>query len=87
MPKRKNKRNARRKEMLFNSYNYKLMGISVALVALGFSLMYWENKVEGFISLFISPILIVAGYALVIYAIMAGDNSGDNSQDVQMKAN
>ena len=32
--------------------------------------MYMENEIDGFISLFISPILIMAGYVIVIFAIL-----------------
>ena len=56
--------------MLFSTYNYKILGLGILLVIIGFTAMYLENEVEGFISLFISPILIVAGYIVVIFAII-----------------
>ena len=56
--------------MLFDQDNYKWMGISFALVVIGFIAMYLENEVNGVISLFVSPILIVGGYALLVYAIL-----------------
>lgn len=56
--------------MFFSSFNYKLIGISIFLIFIGFASMYMENEVNGFISLFISPILIMAGYVIVVFAIL-----------------
>lgn len=63
--------------MLFSAWNYKILGIGLLLVIVGFTAMYLENEVNGFISLFISPLLIMAGYITVIFAIMKPD--GDTS--------
>lgn len=57
-------------EMLFTKENYILLLIGVALIFFGFLFMYLENEVEGFISLFVSPIMIVTGFAEIVYAIM-----------------
>ncbi len=35
--------------------------------------MYLENEVKGFISLYVSPIVIMTGYIIVIFAIMKHD--------------
>jgi len=59
-----------KKPMLFSGLNYKLMGIGVILVIVGFTAMYIENEVHGFISLYVSPILILGGYITVIFAIL-----------------
>lgn len=56
--------------MLFNAWNYKALAIGLLLVILGFTGMYLENEVHGFISLYVSPIVIMAGYITVIFAIM-----------------
>lgn len=56
--------------MLFSSRNYLFLGIGLLLVLVGFTAMYLENEVEGFISLFISPLLIIAGYGVAAYAVM-----------------
>lgn len=56
--------------MLFDHSHYKLLAAALLLVLVGFTAMYIENEVKGFISLFVSPILIVGGYALVVYAIL-----------------
>ena len=47
--------------MFFSAFNYKLLGIAVLLIVGGFSAMYMENEVNGFISLYVSPIVVMAG--------------------------
>ncbi|MDZ7694212.1 MAG: DUF3098 domain-containing protein [Balneolaceae bacterium] len=67
--------------MLFSSWNYKVLVVGFLLVVVGFTAMYIENEVQGFISLYVSPILIMAGYITVIFAIMKHDkNRSDNSE-------
>jgi hypothetical protein len=56
--------------MFFSSFNYKLIGVAIFLIITGFASMYMENEIDGFISLFISPIMIMAGYIIVIFAIL-----------------
>jgi len=60
--------------MIFTPGNYKVLAVSVLLVIIGFTIMALENEVYGFISLYISPVLIVAGYLLVIVAILKHDD-------------
>ncbi len=59
--------------MFFSSFNYKLIGLAIALIAGGFTAMYLENEVEGVISLYVSPIVIVAGFIIVLFAILKHD--------------
>lgn len=66
--KRRNRQNS--KPMLFSAGNYKLIGLGVLLVIAGFTAMYLENEVYGFISLYISPVVILGGYITVIGAIL-----------------
>lgn len=56
--------------MIFESFNYKLLVLGLILVAGGFTAMYLENEVYGVISLYISPIVIMAGYITVIFSIL-----------------
>lgn len=77
MAKRKGNRSDK-EPMFFSSYNYKMIGIAIFLIVAGFTAMYLENEVNGFISLFISPVAIMAGYVLVVFAIMKHDRD-DNS--------
>ncbi len=70
--------NNRQSSMIFQSLNYKLLVVGLILVTAGFTAMYLENEVSGFISLFISPIVIIAGYITVIFSIMM-HSSGSHS--------
>lgn len=73
----KNKHNKiERSSMIFNALNYKLLALGLLLVITGFTAMYLENEVSGFISLFVSPIVIMGGYVTVIFAIMKRTSAG-----------
>lgn len=61
--------------MIFSPWNYKVLALGVFLVIVGFLAMYIENEVNGFISLYVSPITIMAGYATVIIAILKHDTN------------
>jgi len=64
--------------MLFTGLNYKIMGLGLILVIIGFAAMRIENEVYGVISLYFSPIVILAGYAMVGYSILKRDHKIDN---------
>lgn len=57
-------------KMLFGPSNYKLLISGLILIFVGFLAMDIENKVKGFVSLYISPFLILAGFAIIVFAIM-----------------
>lgn len=65
--------------MLFTTLNYKFMGLGVAMVIIGFTAMYLENETHGFISLYVSPVVIMAGYMTVILAILKKDKELQNN--------
>ena len=67
--------------MLFSSANYKLLSIGILMVVVGFLAMYIENEVEGFISLFLSPIVIVAGYVVILLSILAKKKAATESSE------
>lgn len=81
MASKKRRRQSSKKPMIFSSWNYKVLAIGLLLVVVGFSAMYIENEVEGFISLFISPIVIMAGYLTVIVAILKHDRGSSTASD------
>ncbi len=57
----------------FGKQNYILLGIGVALIALGFFLMSLDEFVDATqfsISLHIAPWLVVGGFVEIVYAIM-----------------
>lgn len=78
--KRRGRRN-QRKPMIFSPWNYKVLAVGLLMVIAGFSAMYIENEVEGFISLYISPIVIMGGYVTVIVAILKHDNNSSAAAD------
>lgn len=56
--------------MVFTRTNYLLLLLGLALVVVGYVIMRWENEVDGFISLYIAPLMILGGYLEIIWAIM-----------------
>lgn len=65
-----------RSALIFESQNYLLLGLSVLLIVVGFVTMYLDGQFLGFVSLTVSPIIIMAGYAGLIVAILwRPDNS------------
>jgi len=68
MPKSRKRR--RSTPLVFEKRNYALLGIGVAMIAIGFAVMRLENEFLGTISLYVAPLLILGGYAEVIYAIL-----------------
>ena len=56
--------------LVFENWNYVLLLIGVGLIVMGFTAMYIENAYQGLISLYVSPVLIVGGYAEIVYALL-----------------
>ena len=79
---KKSKNNFRQGSMVFESFNYKLLALGLILITAGFTAMYLENEISGVISLFISPIVIMAGYVTIIFSIMmhGSDNQSPESR-------
>lgn len=67
---RSSTRRRNRSPLVFERRNYILLAIGVALVALGFALMSIENEFLGTISLYVAPVIILSGYAEIVYAIL-----------------
>ncbi len=47
---------------------------------IGFTIMRLENEVYGFISLYIAPVLIMAGYITVVFAILKRPDTTANGK-------
>ncbi|MFB6097906.1 MAG: DUF3098 domain-containing protein [Salinibacter sp.] len=75
------KRHGHSSSLLFEQRNYLLLLLGVALIVGGFTAMYLENQYQGFISLYVSPILIVGGYAEIIYALLWSPSDEDAPED------
>ncbi len=66
--------------MILLPHNYALIAIGVLAVVVGYAIMRIENEVDGVLSLYVAPILILGGYLEIIYAILWRDTTGtDNS--------
>lgn len=80
MAERKNRTGGRRKNqrargksrgvMVFERRNYMLLLLGIALIVVGYVIMRMENEVDGFISLYVAPLMILGGYLEIIYAIL-----------------
>ena len=66
--------------MVFSRRNYVLILVGVAAVVVGYVMMRLENEVDGVISLYIAPLIILAGYLEVIYAILASPSTEAKSE-------
>lgn len=67
--------------LVFQRRNYVLLIVGIALVAVGFALMRIENQFEGFISLYVAPLIVLAGYLEVVYAILWRPSADDKEPD------
>jgi hypothetical protein len=67
---RRKKPSAEQQPMLFDTSNYIWMAGGVGLILLGFLIMYLESEVRGFWSLYVSPVVVLAGFGVVAYSIM-----------------
>ena len=47
-----------------------LLLLGIALIVVGYVIMRMENEVDGFISLYVAPLMILGGYLEIIYAIL-----------------
>ena len=56
--------------MVFRRENYLLLLLGLALIVVGYVVMRVDNQVEGFLSLYVAPVLILGGYLEIIYAIL-----------------
>jgi len=70
---RQGRRTSRRRKpdgMLFTQRNYQLLLLGVALIIAGYVVMRVDNQVDGFLSLYVAPLIILGGYLEIIYAIL-----------------
>ncbi len=72
MPKSSTRKNGNgRSTLVFRKQNYVLLAVSLILIAVGFVAMYLDGQFLGFVSLTVSPLIILSGYAMLVYAILA----------------
>ena len=68
--------------MVFSKQNYLLMILGVVLVIIGYYIMRSENEVDGFISLYVAPLIILGGYLEIIYAILWRPKATESEAEV-----
>ncbi|MEM8558969.1 MAG: DUF3098 domain-containing protein [Bacteroidota bacterium] len=73
---RAGRRGARGKARLaFSRQNYLLLGLGLALIVAGYAIMLMDNAtsddpVNSPLSLYLAPLLLLAGYVEIVYAIL-----------------
>ncbi len=65
--------------MVFSRPNYLLLLLGLAVIFFGYVIMRIENEVDGFLSLYVAPLLILGGYLEIIYAIFHQPKSEEES--------
>jgi hypothetical protein len=58
--------------------NYLFIGIGFAVILIGYIIIGIERNVDGFLSLNVSPILIIGGFVWIIYAVLYKPKSNNN---------
>jgi hypothetical protein len=84
MPKAsKGRSRSSRSALVFESTNYLWIAGSALLITVGFIAMYLDGQFLGAVSLTVAPILIVAGYAALVYGILQrpGDSPRADAED------
>lgn len=74
-----------RTSMPFGPTNYKLLLLGIAILILGYILLSLDDFVDArefSVSLYIAPVVIVAGYLEIIYAIMYRGKSRKSQEAV-----
>ncbi|GEM56184.1 hypothetical protein B0A58_05120 [Flavobacterium branchiophilum NBRC 15030 = ATCC 35035] len=68
-----------KKEFLFESQNYKILGVGLAVIALGFLLMsgggsqdpkIFNESVFNFQRIRLAPTLVLVGFGITVYSIL-----------------
>jgi uncharacterized membrane protein HdeD (DUF308 family) len=60
----------KRGAMVFTRRNYLLLTLGLVMIVVGYVIMRMENEMDGFISLYVAPLILLAGYLEIIYAIL-----------------
>jgi len=68
--KKRQRQTQRKGVMVFERRNYMLLLLGIVMIISGYVMMRMENEVEGFISLYVAPLILLAGYLEIIYAVL-----------------
>ncbi len=61
--------------------NYLLLGISLVIIVIGYVCLGWGDDPNAAITLTVAPILLVLGYFMIPFAIMARDGGSEVVED------
>lgn len=61
--------NAGEKELLFGKENYLIMLAGLAVIALGFVLMYGKEDIFSATKITVAPLLVLLGFVIEVFAI------------------
>jgi hypothetical protein len=73
-------------EWPFGTKNYILFGISLVIIIVGYICLGYGDDPNAPITLTIAPILLVIGYALIPFAIMARDKGKEAGAETEPEA-
>ena len=65
----------------FGRKNYILLGISLAVIILGYIFLGYGDDPDNMVSLTLAPIVLVIGYAMIPFAILARDKAYEDGVD------
>lgn len=65
--------------MVFTRWNYMLLLFGVVAIVVGYAIMRLDNQVDGLVSLYVAPLLILGGYLEIIYAILWRPKKGEET--------
>ena len=73
-------------EWPFGKKNYLLFGISLIIIIVGYICLGYGDDPNHPVTLTVAPILLVLGYALIPFAIMARDKKAEEEAEEEVEA-
>lgn len=80
-PSQRARQSRKRGVMVFQRNNYVLLILGLVMIIGGYVIMRMDNQVDGFISLYIAPVLILGGYLEIIWAILWRPKQAEKQQN------
>ena len=56
--------------MVLGKRNYQLIAVGVCAIIIGYTLMAVEGEIDGWLSLYVAPLILIFGYLEIIYALL-----------------